>query len=424
MDFSCEIERMQTADVTVIGAGTAGVFAAISAARSGAKTLLIEKNSMLGGTMTVGAVNFPGLFFAWGKQIISGPCWEFIERVIALGGARMPNITFKPENHWDEQILINRFISAAVLSQMCRESGVTLITHTMIGAAKEHEDGVSLIATDKNGFFSIKTKTVIDATGDANLAVMLGCDVQKSKLQQPATPQNHISGYCLDQVNFHQLIQKYDPAQWPDYFDADDLISYLHQQKINLHIPCIDADTSKGKTALEENALSLLLKIYQFYRTIEGLENLTIDFIAEETGVRESNRIVGEQIITAQDYINGKKYQDAICYSFYPIDLHVMKGIKQTFHKENVVSSIPYRALIPKNYRHTLCAGRCIASDTYANSAIRVEATCMATGQAAGCAAALASKYGIAVNQVCYSDLCDALTAIGATIPGSSNAPF
>ena len=76
-------------DVLVVGGGTAGVFAAISAARTGAKTLLIDKNNILGGTVTVANVNFPGLFHAWGKQIIAGPCWESIERTAKLGGATL-----------------------------------------------------------------------------------------------------------------------------------------------------------------------------------------------------------------------------------------------------------------------------------------------------------------------------------------------
>ena len=116
-----------------------------------------------------------------------------------------------------------------------------------------------------------------------------------------------------------------------------------------MHIPCTDADTSAGKTILEQRALSELLKVYKFFRKIKGLENLTIDFIAEETGVRETNRIIGEYEITAEEYINGTLYPDSVCYAFYPIDLHVMEGINKIFHSENVVAKVPYRALIPKN---------------------------------------------------------------------------
>ena len=134
------LKKRYYADVAVIGGGTAGVFAAIAAARTGANTILAEKNSILGGTMTVAGVNFPGLFFAWGKQIVDGPCWEAVKRTISLGGGVMPEIKFKPERHWYEQIVLNKFIYTAVLFQMCEEAGVRLICNSMVSDIKENED--------------------------------------------------------------------------------------------------------------------------------------------------------------------------------------------------------------------------------------------------------------------------------------------
>jgi hypothetical protein len=417
MKFTCNISKKLTADVVVIGGGTAGVFAAISAAKTGAETVLLEKNSMLGGTMTVAGVNFPGLFFAWGKQIISGPCWEAIERTIELGGAQMPEIVFHPQRHYEEQILLNRFIYTAVLFEMCRESGVHVITNSMISAVEENDNEIRIIATEKNGLFEIVSKTAVDATGDANLSVLAGYKVYKSPVQQPATLQNKISGYDLNSVSEQEIKEKFKTAGLPQYINADMLIAYLKIGKIDMHIPCIDADTSEGKTELEKKSLHEMLKIYKFYKSINGLENLTVDFIAEETGVRETNRIIGEKTITANEYIEGISYPDSICYAFYPIDLHVMNGIEQKFHKENIVAKIPYTALIPKDSKHILCAGRCISSDSYANSAVRVEAVCMATGQAAGCAAALCALNKCKVREISYNDICIALRKINAIVP-------
>ena len=126
---------------------------------------------------------------------------------------------------------------------------------------------------------------------------------------------------------------------------------------------------------------------------------------------------MGEQTILAEDYIRGRAYPNAVCYAFYPIDLHVMTGIRQQFFEENVVGQIPYGALIPKNAKRLLCAGRCIASDTDANSAVRVQAPCMATGQAAGCAAAICARKKIPVWQLPHSLLREKLNAIGAIVP-------
>ena len=409
-----EFKRRYNVDVAVAGGGTAGVFAAISAARTGAKTILIEKNSILGGTMTAAGVNFPGLFFAWGKKIIDGPCWEAVQRTIELGGAVMPEIKFKPEKHWNEQIKLNKFIYISVLFQMCEEAGVQLICNAMISAVKEHDENLEIAITEKTGMSLIMAKKAIDATGDANLVQIAGYEIEKSEIQQPATLQNHISGYCLKNVSEEEVRTKFDKEKFPEYLTADKILSYININKIDMHIPCSNADTSDGKTMLEKQAYSDMLRVYTFLRKIKGLENLEIDYIAAETGVRETNRIVGEKVITAEDYIKGILYEDSVCYAFYPIDLHTMDGIQKKYHPEKVVGKIPYGALVPKNSKNILCAGRCISSDTYANSAVRVEAVCMATGQAAGCAAALAAQTNRSVREVPYDRLCKALKTIGA----------
>lgn len=159
------------------------------------------------------------------------------------------------------------------------------------------------------------------------------------------------------------------------------------------------------------------MKVVCFLRKTEGLENLTVDAVASETGVRETKRIVGKHIITAEEYINGYVYPDSVCYAFYPIDLHVERGIEQRFHEENVVSKIPYRALIPKNSRRILCSGRCVSSDTYANSALRVEAVCMAMGQVAGSAASVMRKESADAADITHEGLCATLRSIGAIVP-------
>ncbi len=417
MLFSCNINKELEYDVAVIGGGTAGVFAAISAARTGAKTVLIEKNNILGGTMTMANVCFPGLFFAWGKRIIGGPCWEAIERTVALGGATLPEVPFKPLHHWDVQININRYIYTTVLFQMCDEAGVDVMCSSMVSFAKETDGGVDLVITCKEGLCSIKAGAAIDATGDANLCSILGCEMLKSEKQQPATLSNRITGYELTDEIIEEVRRLIPLNEFPDYIEPFHILHYLKIGKIDMHIPCRDADTSDGKTALEKQALYDILHMYRFYRSVKGLENLTVSFTAQETGVRETNRVLGETVISADDYINGVFYPDSVCYAFYPIDLHVMNGIEQKFHEENVVSKVPYSALIPKGTKRVFCAGRCISSDTYANSALRVEAVCMATGQVSGVAAAMCAKDKIQALQLDYSKLCNGLDTIGAIVP-------
>ena len=199
------IKKSIKTDVLIAGGGTAGVFAAIAAAKTGAKTLLIEKNNILGGTVTVANVNFPGLFFAWGKQIISGPCWEAIERTEKLGGTVLPQIQYRPQQHWHEQIKLNRFIYTAVLFEMCEECKVELLMNTMLSSVKETENGITAIVTVKTGMMQIEAKKLIDATGDTYAVQQAGYGVDKSEIQQSATLQNSISGYDIENVNIEQL---------------------------------------------------------------------------------------------------------------------------------------------------------------------------------------------------------------------------
>ena len=417
MQFIITPKAVLESDVVVIGGGTAGVFAAISAAKKGVKTILVEKNGSLGGTLTTGGVNFPGLFFAWGKQIISGPCWESIERTVKLGGAVLPKFQYKPERHWYEQIRLNSFIYRSVLFQMCSENKVKILTNTMVSSVVEDANGVVLLITAKESTYQINTKIVIDATGDANVSTLAGYDTVKSSCPQPATPQNHISGYTFDEIDFEQLHREFKKANFPPQITENKIKDSLRNNKFDIHIPCKDAETSQGKTKLEHDAISLMTKLYAFCRSICGLENLTVDYYAEETGVRETVRIIGEKTLSAEDYISGKHFDDSVCYAFYPIDLHIMDGIKNVYFEEGKVGEIPYGALIPKGAKRILCAGRCISSDTDANSAIRVQAPCMATGQAAGCAAAISVKQNINVKEVPFDLLIQNLMEIGAIVP-------
>jgi hypothetical protein len=412
-----EIKRREEYDVAVLGGGTAGVFAAISAARLGAKTVLVEKNARLGGTITAGGVNYPGLFFAWGKQIIGGPCWEAIERTVALGGAKIPEIRYKPAHHWEEQILLDKLVYTKVLYDMCREAGVSVMTNAMLSAASESEDGISLLVTDKAGLLTIDAKVAVDASGDASLATMLSYETMQSEVCQPATLDNHLVGYGRDKVDLEDLKEKWEKSPISEKSSYQRVLWYLDIEKINSHVTSVMAERPENRAALEKQAIEELYAHLAVLKTVRGLENLCVDRLADEVGVRETVRIVGEHIVTVEEYVRGEKYEDAICNAFYPVDLHVAHGIEQTFLADGVVPTIPYRALIPKGAKRLLVAGRCLSSDTYSNSALRVQAPCMAMGQAAGVAAALSAKSGESVRSLAVSDIQNGLSSIGAIVP-------
>ena len=407
------------ADVAVVGGGTAGCFAAIAAVRCGASVLLIEKNGILGGTMTVGGINFPGLFYAWGKQIVAGPCWESIKRTETLGGVTLPTFVRMPERHWMLQLRLNRAIYAHVLDSMCREDHVQVLFHTM--AAHIDEERGILILCDKDGLYAVQAKCIIDCTGDANVVHMAGYPCMMSERQQPATPTNRLAGYDADTLDPEAVKEAISTGlregKLSDELTPDQLYHYLNKYNLDVHIPCHHGADSRSKGEIETAAREKLIDILSFLKTVPGLEHIYIEELCCECGIRETRRVVGEKMVTVEEYVHAECYPDAVCYAFYPVDLHVMHGIEQTFLRQDTVPTVPYRALIPQGARRLLVAGRTVSSDAQANSALRVQVPCMAMGQAVGCAASVMAEKGIPPQEVDIRELHAKLQQIGAIIP-------
>ena len=427
MEQTIRISKSADVDVFVLGAGCAGVFAAISAAKLGARVLVAEKSAMPGGTLSVCGVDFPGIFHAWGKQIIGGSCYESLLRAERLGGAVIPEIVYRPERHWMMQVRLNVFTYVHVLEEMLAESGAQVLYHVMPCGIRETEDGVDVILAGKEGNLSVHAKVLIDATGDANAVARLGYPLLKSEVLQPATLINNLSGYEPGDWSESELNAVFEAALATGELAKRDLqgkrpAELLRDRRIHLHIHTASPETSAGKTDLEREARAAVFRVLQVFRRVRGLERIAVGSFCTECGVRESVRIDAETMITAADYLAGKVYDDAVCHAFYPIDLHIDHAIKQEFLSEGIVPTVPLSALIPKGAKHVLAPGRCLGSDTDANSALRVQAVCMATGQAAGAAAALAAAGaadGKAVDcrAVDYDALCAALCSLGAIVP-------
>ena len=186
------------------------------------------------------------------------------------------------------------------------------------------------------------------------------------------------------------------------------------------HISGADSTTSSTHTVANIKGRSSLLRTVRFLRTLPGLEKLKILDMQNETGVRETYRIDGLYQVTHDDYVTGRVFEDAVSYSYYPIDLHDAHGVVPKQLKEGMVPTVPLRALIPKGSRNFLVAGRCISSDRLANSALRVQASCMGMGQAAAAAAVLANIQGKTPSGVSLSDLKKLLEEHGAIVPSQT----
>jgi hypothetical protein len=175
------------------------------------------------------------------------------------------------------------------------------------------------------------------------------------------------------------------------------------------------ADSTNSRTVTQANLTgrkSILARVREKKQRLMHLQ--------PETGFRESFRIEGETFITVNDYRSGRKFDDAICYAFYPVDLHTKTGVKPEPLKRGVVPTVPLRALIPKGSRNLMVAGRSVSSDRLANSGLRVQAPCMGMGQAAGAAAALAVKSNTTPLDVPLDEIHDLLRKHGAIIPGDA----
>lgn len=418
-------------DVIVIGGGTAGVVAAIQAGRAGARTLLVEKTGMLGGTITSGGVSFPGLFHAWGRQVIAGIGWELVTRCVAETGGTLPDFTNYRVPHWQHQVRVDPFVYAALCDETVVSSGVDIRFHTMVAGAEFRADGQSWQVTlcTKSGLTQVAGRVMIDSTGDANAAELAGFPLSVPGESQPATLSCLAGGYVLEDLDIDAINRAYDKAVRAGqlaYTDASwntthaDVGAWLRKRGENAgHIHHVNARDSQGRTRLELEARKSLLRLYRFLRQQPGLERLEVIRVAPECGVRETATIRGKRTVTVADYQSGRVWDDAVCYSFYPIDLHgaCANGLRCEPLAEGVVPTVPRGALLPSGSRSFLVAGRCISSDRLANSALRVQATCMATGQAAGAMAALSARTRVDPEELPIADVRRLLREHGAIVP-------
>ncbi len=378
------------ADVLVIGGGAAGTIAAIQAARAGASTLLVERGSQLGGTTTTGGVSFPGLFDAWGKQIIAGIGWELVRESVELDGGTLPDFSTVPEHHWMNQVRVNQFLYALLAEEKCQQAGVHIAYYEFPQAITKTPAGWQLDCAGFGTQRRVLCKQIIDCTGSASVAGMLNLPRLREKETQPGSML-----FKLDTPN--------NPGRpnGPGSGLLDAL--YIH-----------GADSSNARTVTAANLEGRKALLNQVRNTKRRLMHMQ-----PEASFRESYRIQGETIITVDDYTAGRVFDDAIAYAFYPVDLHTRGGVKPKPLPKGTVPTIPLRALVPKGSSNIMVAGRCVSSDRLANSGLRVQAACMAMGQAAGAAAALAAQTNTTPLDVPLNDIRETLHKHGAIIPAT-----
>lgn len=422
-------ERTIETEIVVIGGGTAGVVAAIQAGRAGAKTTLIESGSQLGGTTTTGGVSFPGIFHAWGKQVIGGIGWELVMDAVKLNDEILPNFSIIPNNksisHWRHQVTVNGALYAMLAEEKCMEAGVAIHYYETPSAITFNKGNWTVKTVGKGITNKIICDQIIDCSGNAAAASIAGFPLLREEDIQPGSFIFRIGGYDFDSLNLSKIPQEYHGRLRQNMLINEEV---KVESSVNNFPPTVpynyvyvygaDSSTAELHTKANIEGRASLLALIRKLRTFPGCEKLKLVSAQTETAVRETFRIDGLYKITKEDYVSGKVFEDSLSYSFYPIDLHRDgQSIYQEFLKENIVATIPLRALIPKNSRNFLVAGRCLSSDRLANSALRVQASCMGMGQAAAAAAVLAIKYKVTPAKVPLDELKSLLKEHGGIVP-------
>jgi len=410
----------------VVGGGTAGAVAAIQAARAGARTVLVEMTGQLGGTITSGGVSAPAYFWSSRRQIIAGIGWELVQRCDALGGARIPDFTRRNPRRPSYHTPIDRYLWALLAEEMCCEAGVELRYHTCPLAVAAKDDAWWQVETyGKNLRETFLARELIDCTGDANVAELLGLERTRDAVRQPGTLIFKLTGYDPDALDAEAVEAAYrqalaDGRVQPGDFShpRDPFLTFLRAGGGNRqHIFGADTTTAAGATAASLAGRAALLRLLRFVRSLPGCAQTRIEYLADLATARDTWRIAGETTVTYDAYRAARAYPDAVAYTLYFIDVHNEEGTHIEFLPDDRVPTIPFGALIPRGARRVLAAGRIISSDRLAHSALRVEASCMAMGQAAGAAAALGALRGIPSRDVPLDDLRALLRRHGAIVP-------
>ncbi len=435
-----DAKRFDT-DVIVVGGGPAGICASIAAAREGAKVLLVEQGGFCGGMATLGMVGpFMTSYDRKGERmIIRGLFEEIVNRMVERGYAIHPSQVRAGTGFSSWIVLGHDHVTPfepeglkLVLDDMLEEAGVKILYHTqflrplMNGGAIE---GVEVAS--KSGLQTIYGKVVIDCTGDGDVAARAGVPFEKGNeelgLMQPATMFFHICNcdekamdadvqaninnfYRKDGVNYRSFHWRVSQARENGDWTMNRVSLGLFRMPkpdewcVNTsRIMNVDATDNESLTRAEIEGRRQAEDILKFLRKyVPGCENAKLKSTGSYIGIRESRHIKGDYRLTADDLLSAKVPEDSILLSANSVDVHGRFGPASNEYVpiNGDYYGVPYRSLIAYGVEGLLLAGRCVSADSTAAGAIRVMPPCMAMGQAAGTAAAMAANAGVSPRSI------------------------
>lgn len=425
------ITNEYTCDVLVVGGGVTGFSAAVCAAREGANVMLFESTGALGGTATGGLVGpFMTCYDKRGEnQIIRGFFSQFVDRLIAEGGAISYRDCrgndslsgYRPKGHMGVtpfSVEVFKRISETI----CEENDVKLMYHaTLIGCDTEDRTIKTAYFSTVAGILAVHAKVFIDTTGNAALAACAGADTfygDEDGLVQTVSTFFTITG--VDKAALDQYMAENTETRARFFMDV------LEEGRKNGLFPCgtrklrifegLDDIWTVNMAQVDEQVCDLdpaqvtaaqiaqrrqIPQIIAFLRThIHALRDIRLVNTGAELGVRESRRIYGKTLLTGEDILNSRHYEDRIAVCANSIDIHQKDRVAYTPYENDRNYYIPLSCLISRNITNLMAAGKCVSADKYAFAAIRVMPPCFAMGEAVGITAALAVKTGAMPGEV------------------------
>jgi glycine/D-amino acid oxidase-like deaminating enzyme len=441
--------------VLVVGGGPAGLGAALGAADAGAKVILTERYGFLGGNATAalvmplmsfhtqraaferadGAKLFP-TDHGPGEPVVAGALARLLRHLIAAGGAITPGpatgyvVPFDPEQ---------LKLSALALLD---EAGVQFLFHAFASSVLADGSLRGVVFETKSGPIVIRARAIVDCTGDGDIAAAAGARFEVGRatdgLVQPMTLMFRMVDF--DRMGFEAYVREH-PDQWRGVHGLWDLIRQAaaageldlpredilffgtpHAREVSVNSTrvtgVLGTDVFDWSYA-EWQSRGQLRQIVQFLRRrVPGFERAYLAQSGVHAGVRETRRIRGDYRLTADDVLSARQFDDVIARGSYPVDIHNPKGSGTVLKRlpEGAAYDIPLRCLLPEGIDNLMVAGRCLSGSHEAHSSYRVMPIAMATGQAAGVCAALATRYDVPPRAVPADDVQSELIQQGADL--------
>ncbi|TDD69052.1 FAD-dependent oxidoreductase [Jiangella aurantiaca] len=452
-------------DVIVCGGGPSGFIAAIAAARSGARTLLVERYGFLGGMPTVSWLGPISPFYFRDERVIAGVPQEFVERMVAAGGSTGHIRCTNPHGSGSYLCFYDRETYKWTAMSMYLEAGGTPLLHTWIADALVEDGRVTgIVVANKSGRREIRAKVVVDATGDGDVAARAGAAHTVGNgagRSQPATLMFDMTG--VDTARVKQYMDDHlDDFEWASEFVPvspysdrlpqqhfvgqgflDLVAKGLREDRLHLgrdsmlflttvqhgvlhfnstRVADVDATDAESLTRGEIEGRRQVMSLSRYLiENVPGFERAALAGTGTALGIRESRHITGGYVLTGADVVGGARFDDVVSRGYFPIDIHNLTGKEGyegggTWRDLDDTYDVPMRSLIPRDLEGLVIAGRAISADHDAHGSFRTQGGVMAIGHAAGVLAATAAASSGQVRETDHRAVQERLLEQGASL--------